>query len=139
MIRLEVMDAVTLDSEPCACGRSLRRIRSIRGRTDDVLELRGAGGGAVIVHPLQFAVVSRDREVVEFQVVQQGPHLRLLVVCRGEASDLETRLKVNVEQRLRELGVMEPAVTVERVAALARQEGGKLQIVVADRHALSTV
>ena len=102
LIRLEVADAVVLDPDPCPCGRTLRRIRSIHGRSDDVLELPGTGAATVSVHPLQFAVVARDRDVVEFQVVQEGPRLRLLVVARGEAPTLETRLRAAVEQRLRD-------------------------------------
>jgi phenylacetate-CoA ligase len=135
LIRLEVADAVTLDAEPCPCGRTLRRIRSIDGRSDDVLELPGTGAATISVHPLQFAAIARDREVVEFQVVQEGPRLRVLVVARGEAPTLETRLRAAVEQRLRDLGVAEPAIQVERRTALPRQPGGKLQIVVADRSA----
>ena len=100
-----------------------------------MLELPGTGAATVSVHPLQFAVVARDREVIEFQVVQEGPRLRLLVVARGEAPALETRLRTAVEQRLRDVGVAEPAVEVVRLPALARHPGGKLQIVVADRGA----
>jgi phenylacetate-CoA ligase len=135
LIRLEVTDAVTLDPDPCPCGRTLRRVRSIHGRSDDVLELPGTRAATVAVHPLQFAVVARDREVVEFQVVQAGPRLRLLVVARGEAPALKTRLRTAVEQRLRDVGVAEPVVEVERLPALPRHSGGKLQIVVADRGA----
>ena len=98
-----------------------------------MLELPGTGGATVSVHPLQFAVVARDRDVVEFQVVQEGRRLRLLVVARGEAPALETRLRAAVEQRLRDLGVAEPAIEVERRTALPRRPSGKLQIVVADR------
>jgi phenylacetate-coenzyme A ligase PaaK-like adenylate-forming protein len=139
LIRLEVADSVTLDAAPCPCGRTLIRIRSIDGRSDDVLELPARDGARVAVHPLQFAVVARDREVVEFQVVQEGAHLRLLVVARGEAPALEARLRAAVEQRLRDVGVAEPVVEVERRPALARQAAGKLQIVVADRGARQAV
>ena len=139
LIRLELADAMTLDPEPCPCGRTLIRVRSIAGRSDDVLELPAAGGARVSVHPLQFAVVARDRDVVEFQVVQDGPRLRLLVVARGEAPALETRLRTAVEQSLRDAGVAAPEVAVERRPALARQPGGKLQIVVADRGARQAV
>ena len=94
---------------------------------------------SVAVHPLQFSVVARDSEVVEFQVVQEGTRLRVLVVPRGEGPALETRLRTAVEHRLRDVGVAEPAIEVERVPALARQPGGKLQIVVADRDARQPV
>ena len=101
LIRLELADAVVLDPDPCPCGRTLRRIRSIHGRSDDVIRLPGTGAATISVHPLQFAVVARDREVVEFQVTQEAARLRVLVVARGEAPALETRLRAAVEQRLR--------------------------------------
>jgi hypothetical protein len=138
LIRLELADAVVLDPDRCPCGRTLRRIRSIHGRSDDVLELPGTGAATVSVHPLQFAVVARDRDVVEFQVVQEGSRLRVLVVARGEAPTLEARLRGAVEQRLRELGVAEPVIQVERRTAVPRQPGGKLQLIVADRSARQT-
>jgi len=125
LIRLELPDAVTLTSEPCACGRTLRRIQTLAGRSDDVLDL-----GGIRVHPLQFAVISRDRSVVEFQVVQTGStSVRVLVVAHGEG--VEARLRGALEGRLRELGVPAPSVTVERRPALARPASGKLQLVVA--------
>jgi phenylacetate-coenzyme A ligase PaaK-like adenylate-forming protein len=128
LIRFELSDSVTFDPEPCACGRTLIRMKSIEGRTDDVLDL-----GGVTVHPMQFAAVSRDPDVVEFQVVEEERCLRLRVVARGHAPELERRLKRMLEGRLSELGVPEPSVEVERCSALARQPGGKLQIVVARR------
>ena len=42
-IRFEVTDLVTVTDEPCACGRTFRRITALEGRSDDVLELAGRG------------------------------------------------------------------------------------------------
>jgi phenylacetate-coenzyme A ligase PaaK-like adenylate-forming protein len=50
--------------------------RAIDGRADDVLRL-----GGIAVHPLQFEVVTADRRVREFQVVQDFDRLRLRVPC----------------------------------------------------------
>ena len=72
IIRLEVSDAITMESEPCACGRTLARARAIEGRTYDVLKFVGRNGGEVSIHPIEFGVVTRDRAVREFQVVQEG-------------------------------------------------------------------
>jgi phenylacetate-coenzyme A ligase PaaK-like adenylate-forming protein len=80
---------------------------------------------------MQFAVVARDRDVVEFQVVQDGARLAILVVARGAAEGLEARVEANVRERLRALGIERVEVTVERRDALARSAGGKLQMVVA--------
>ncbi len=67
LIRFEVTDIVAVEPEPCPCGRSLMRVRSLEGRAEEVLRL-----GGVSVHPLQFALVTADPDVREFQVVQQG-------------------------------------------------------------------
>ena len=88
------------------------------------------------VHPLHFSVVTRDRGVREFQVLQEGPLLRVLVVPRrGAGGELEERLRNALSRRLAELGVDEPRVRVERRQELPRSAGGKLQLVVADKAA----
>jgi putative adenylate-forming enzyme len=140
IIRLELSDAVTLDPEPCPCGRTLIRTRAVEGRTDDVLFFPARRGGEVVVHPLQFGVVTRDRGVREFQVVQAGEDLRILVVARPPANGgLEARLSNAVSRKLAELGVREPRVSVERREKLARSAGGKLQLVVADPAARTAI
>jgi phenylacetate-coenzyme A ligase PaaK-like adenylate-forming protein len=134
IIRLEVSDVVSIDPEPCPCGRTLVRARAIEGRSDDVIELPAQkSGGEVAVHPIEFGILTRDREVREFQVVQEGASVRILVVPRRSAgSELEARLRDAVSRRLAELGVIEPEVSVERREELERSAGGKLQLVVAD-------
>jgi hypothetical protein len=72
LIRFEVTDLVAVEPEPCQCGRTLMRLRSLEGRAEEVLRL-----GGVDVHPLQFALVTADPDVREFQVVQQGEAARL--------------------------------------------------------------
>jgi hypothetical protein len=92
-----------------------------------------------MVHPLQFGIVTRDREVREFQVVQEGDSVLILVVARPSASsELEGRLREAMSRKLAEFGVREPRVSVERRENLARSAGGKLQLVVADRAARAT-
>ena len=139
LIRFEVSDVVTIDSEPCPCGRTLRRMRSVDGRADDVLRVPGSHG-SVAVHPFQFGVVTSDREVREFQVVQQGERLRLRVALRegAVADEASRRLRERVSERLAELGVRSPAVDVEPCEAIERPPWGKAQIVVADRGAASS-
>ena len=64
MIRYRTRDITRLSDEPCACGRTHRRIMRITGRDDDMVIIRG-----VNVYPLQVEAVlvgfpgirSRDR------------------------------------------------------------------------------
>jgi phenylacetate-CoA ligase len=137
LIRLEVSDAVTLTSRPCGCGRTLRRIERIDGRAEDVIWLSGADGRRVAVVPMQFSVVARDRDVVEFQIVQEGARLCVRVVARGAAPGLEERLRAGLDERLRSLGAPGVEIDVRREDALTRSAGGKLALVVADRRTLA--
>ena len=79
------------------------RLRSLEGRAEDVLHLRG-----VAIHPLQFAIVTADPDVREFQVVQQGDSLLLRVALRDGAAGAPERLGSRLGARLSELGVPEP-------------------------------
>jgi putative adenylate-forming enzyme len=136
LLRLEVTDLVTLDPDPCPCGRRLVRAAAIHGRSDDILSLPARGGGRVAVHPLHFALLTRDPQVREFQVLQDGPALRILIVpspAVAEGDDRpETRLTQAVIQQLLRLGVHDPHITVERRLELPRSAGGKLKLVIAD-------
>ena len=119
LIRFEVSDLVAVEPEPCPCGRSLMRLRSLEGRAEDVLRI-----GDVAVHPLQFGIVTADPDVREFQVIQEGEALRLRVALRNGAEGAEERLGERVRGRLAELGVERPEVSVERVDALERSPAG---------------
>jgi phenylacetate-CoA ligase len=136
LLRLEVTDLVTLDPDPCPCGRTLVRARTIHGRSDDLLFLPADDGGRVAVHPLHFALLTRDPQVGEFQVVQEGPVLRVRIVpsqaATADDSGLDTRLGQAVARELLGLGVHDPQVTVERQPRLTRSAGGKLKLVIAD-------
>jgi phenylacetate-CoA ligase len=139
LLRLEVTDLVTLDPDPCPCGRILARMKTIYGRSDDVLCLSARDGGQVAVHPLHFALLTRDPQVGEFQVIQEGALLRVLVIPRHPSSPaaagddgLETRLSHAITKQLLGLGVRDPQVTVERRRELTRTAGGKLKLVIAD-------
>jgi phenylacetate-CoA ligase len=125
LIRFDVSDLVAVEPDPCRCGRNLLRVRSLEGRAEEVLRL-----GGVTIHPLQFAIVTADPAVREFQVVQEGDGLRLRVALRDGADDARARLRSRLAGRLEELGVPRPAVEVETVEALERSPGGKLRMIV---------
>jgi phenylacetate-coenzyme A ligase PaaK-like adenylate-forming protein len=133
LVRLEVTDVLTLDPEPCPCGRSLRRIRAIEGRADDIIWLPGAER-PVAVHPMQFSVITADRDVREFQVVQDGERLRLRLALRDEATAERAagRVRDRVAGRLAAIGAHASGIEVETCAGVERAAGGKYRMIVAD-------
>jgi len=85
LVRYRTGDIVSLTSGPCRCGRTLPRISKIKGRTDDMLIIRG-----INVFPSQI-------ESVLLQVEGTEPHY-LLVVDRVKGLDtLEVQVEVRPE------------------------------------------
>jgi phenylacetate-CoA ligase len=85
VIRFRTRDLTRLMSEPCPCGRTLRRMKRVMARTDDMLIIRG-----VNVFPQQIEKVLFDVEGVE-------PHYQI-IIDRNGALD-ETSVLVEVSEK----------------------------------------
>ena len=81
MLRYRTKDITRIDYEPCKCGRTFARMAKIKGRSDDMLKIRG-----VNVFPSQIESV-----LMAFDKI--APHYQL-VITRKDFSD---RLEVKVE------------------------------------------
>lgn len=83
IIRYRTGDISRIIPEACACGRTLRRIGRIQGRTDDMLIIRG-----VNVFPSQI-------EHVLLQMGDVEPHYQLIVDRVGQLDQLEVHVEVS--------------------------------------------
>ena len=75
MIRYRTRDLTRLMPEPCPCGRTLRRMSRVMGRTDDMLIIRG-----VNVFPSQI-------ETVLFAIEGTEPHYQIVIDRKGALDD----------------------------------------------------
>lgn len=82
IIRYRTRDLTRLDKTPCNCGRTLVRMDKTKGRTDDMLIIRG-----VNVFPTQIEEVLFDAEGCE-------PHYQLIVDRQDNIDSLEVRVEV---------------------------------------------
>ena len=85
LIRYRTKDLTRIIPEPCACGRTHRRIERIKGRTDDMLILKG-----VNIFPMQI-----EKKLMEIEGV--GTNF-LIVLDREGFNDLMT-VKVEVDKK----------------------------------------
>ena len=83
MIRYRTRDITRLHYEKCACGRTLARMEKTRGRSDDMLIIKG-----VNVFPTQI-------EEVLFQIEGCEPHYLLIVDRVNNIDSLEIQVEVN--------------------------------------------
>lgn len=82
LIRYWTGDITSLSRERCDCGRTLVRMQLIRGRTDDMLIIRG-----VNVYPSQV-------ESVLARIPELSPHYRLVVTRDGTLDAIEVQAEV---------------------------------------------
>ncbi len=107
LVRYWTGDLASLSSEPCVCGRTFVRMSAIRGRTDDMLIIRG-----VNVFPTQV-------EEVLGRVPELSPHYQLVVSRVGTLDELEVRAEVT-EEFFRSVGVellSDDAIEADHVAS----------------------
>lgn len=131
-LRYRTHDLTAIIPEPCACGRTHRRIRRLHGRTDDMLIIRGVNvfpsqvEAAVVgvegIAPRYLLVVNRvnNRDILEVQV-ELAPNLPFDEVRKIE--ELRNQLRYNIEQVLGisiELTLKEPG-SIERSQGKSRR------------------
>ncbi|MGN0676014.1 MAG: phenylacetate--CoA ligase family protein [Oscillospiraceae bacterium] len=97
MLRYRTKDITKINYEPCKCGRTFARMDKIKGRSDDMLKIRG-----VNVFPSQIESVLMGFDEI-------APHYQL-VVTRKDYSD---RLEVKVE--LADDGLLENFANLENL------------------------
>ena len=85
VLRYRTHDLTIIDRTPCECGRTLARMKKVRGRTDDMLIIRG-----VNVFPSQV-------EDVLFKIESIRPHYLIVVDRKHGLDDIEVRLEVAEE------------------------------------------
>ena len=82
MLRYRTRDLSELVTEPCACGRTIRRLHRIDARSDDMLIIRG-----VNVFPSQIETALLTVEAVL-------PHYQIVVTRERDLDQMEVRVEV---------------------------------------------
>ncbi|MCK5912706.1 MAG: phenylacetate--CoA ligase, partial [Desulfuromusa sp.] len=134
MIRYRTRDITKLDYSVCDCGRTLARMEKTRGRTDDMLIIKG-----VNVFPTQI-------EEVLFQIEGCEPHYQLIVDRENNMDSLEVQVEVNehiffdemkqqrqfvvqAEKRLATVLGVSAKVKLVEPASIKRHEGKAIRVI----------
>lgn len=96
MLRYRTRDITSIETEPCSCGRTIRRIRRIGRRSDDMFIIRG-----VNVFPSQI-------EAALLAVEGAMPHYQIRLTRKGGLDQISVEVEVT------------PAIFSDKVGALER-------------------
>ncbi len=128
-IRYANGDIATAGSDkPCACGRTLPRIRSVQGRISETL--RDGSGAAVSGIALSWAFYEVSQAVRQFQVVQHRDGSVTIRLVELEQLSRSALAKIHSTAASLLAGI---DVRIEVVPALPRNPAGKHNLVVVER------
>ena len=101
MIRYRTRDITSLNPQPCKCGRTLRRIRRISRRSDDMFIIRGVN---VFPSQIETALMSIEGTVPHYQIVltrEQGlDKIEVRVEVTEELFSDKVRAMEGVQQKI---------------------------------------
>jgi len=118
VIRFRTRDITRLHYDRCACGRTLARMEKTRGRSDDMLIIKG-----VNIFPMQI-------EEVLFQVEGCEPHYQLVVDRIDNVDTLEVQVEVSETIFFDEMKKQRAFINmVEKRLASALNVGCKVKLV----------
>jgi phenylacetate-CoA ligase len=95
IIRYRTRDITAISIQPCSCGRTLRRIRRISRRSDDMFIIRG-----VNVFPSQI-------ETAILAVDGMQPHYQIFLTKKKDLDQIEVHVEVTSDVLSDRVGVME--------------------------------
>jgi phenylacetate-CoA ligase len=95
MLRYRTHDITSIITEPCACGRTIRRIRRIARRSDDMFIIRG-----INVYPSQV-------EAALLQVEGTLPHYQIVLTREQGLDQMEVQVEVTPEVFSDKVGALE--------------------------------
>jgi phenylacetate-CoA ligase len=124
MIRYRTRDVTAIVPEPCACGRTLRRIRRIGRRSDDMIILRG-----VNVFPSQV-------ETALLRVEGTLPHYQIILTRERGLDQMEVKVEVTPEHFSDKIRALE-GLQQRLEAALDQVLGLRVKVTLAEPRSLA--
>ena len=134
MLRFRTRDITRIIREKCDCGRTVARIERIKGRSDDMIKVRG-----VMLFPYQIEQAILEVQGVEphYQIVLTRPHyldeIEVLVEMSKETFSDEVKqieqLRKKLEKRIEAAVGIRVKVTLVEPKSLPRSEGKAKRVI----------
>jgi phenylacetate-CoA ligase len=128
MLRFRTRDISVIETEKCACGRTHARMIRIRGRSDDMLIVRGVN---VFPSQIEFAVMSFPELAAQYQIVVDRPGALDTFAVKLELTEKASKnkkldknaLKRNIQGKIHSITGLSAAIELVKCGGLPRSEG----------------
>jgi phenylacetate-CoA ligase len=128
MLRFRTRDISVIETEKCACGRTHARMMRIRGRSDDMLIIRGVN---VFPSQIEFAVMSFPELAAQYQIVVDRPGALDTFAVKVELTEQASKnkkldknaLKNNIQGKIHSITGLSAEIEIVKCGEIPRSEG----------------
>ena len=138
LIRYVLDDRLRLTDEPCPCGRQLRVVTGIQGRSEEVLRLPAGAGGDVQIDPQTYHPILDRLPVSGWQVSVDGDRFVVLLAGAdrtGDAAIDDATVAAELDRVLTARGARLAHIDVHHVDEIPKTSAGKAPVVRPDDRA----
>jgi len=134
LLRYRTKDLTSLNYEPCACGRTTVRMARVKGRSDDMLIIKGVN---VFPTQIESAIIGMDHISPHYQlIVRNEKYFDTLEVCVEliDASVLEkyselVKIENNIRSKLKSVLGLDCKVRLVEPKTIERTEGKAKRVI----------
>ena len=128
ILRFRTRDISVIQNEPCECGRTHSRMMRIRGRSDDMMIIRGVN---VFPSQIEYAIMAFSELAAQYQIILERPDALDVFTIKAELTEksvnssqheLET-LKRRIKQKVNNITGLSPIIELVKPGALPRTAG----------------
>jgi len=128
ILRFRTRDISVIETEQCECGRSHSRMMRIRGRSDDMMIIRGVN---VFPSQIEYAIMGLPELAAQYQIILERPGALDVFTIKAELTEKSvkstpeelTALKLKINQKVNNITGLSPLIELVKPGYLPRTEG----------------
>jgi phenylacetate-CoA ligase len=128
MLRFRTRDISVVETEKCACGRTHARMLRVRGRSDDMLIIRGVN---VFPSQIEYAVMSFPELAAQYQITVDRPGALDTFAVKVELTDAACKnkkldknaLKRDIQEKIHGITGLSAEIEIVKCGEIPRTEG----------------
>jgi phenylacetate-CoA ligase len=134
ILRFRTRDISLIKTEKCSCGRSHSRMMRIRGRSDDMMIIRGVN---VFPSQIEYAIMAFPELAAQYQIILQRPKALDVFIIKVELTEksvdntpqeLDT-LKQKIKQKVSNITGLSPIIELVNPKVLPRSIGKAKRVI----------
>jgi phenylacetate-CoA ligase len=128
ILRFRTRDISIIETEKCECGRTHSRMMRIRGRSDDMMIIRGVN---VFPSQIEYAIIGLPELAAQYQIILERPDALDVFTIKAELTEKSVNsnqreleaLKKKIKQKVNNITGLSPIIELVKPGELPRTEG----------------